>query len=435
MGLPYLCLIVNLIKYCFVILLFIVWITPCRAQSRTVSGTIADALTKEAIPFTAISFKNSFSGTAANESGFYQINISSDYENDSLQFSFLGYSRKMICVRNLKSNDSIFLSRNDFQLNEIVVRPNLPIFYIKEALKGIKRNYPKTPFETQSYFRQIFKENDHYITCNESVFKSYYPNFQDTTKNQHQLLLFRKIDDVKKLAFMQEEREKRNKKYEKKAVKKNAGKPQPSLIPEEEKADIYDNFGGPESVLRSANITKSSNSFLDSTQFNDYEYSFAPSTTFDNRELIVIDFKSKGKVDNVKSAGKIYIDAISDAFVKVEQSGVFYIPFLYKPVLAVYGLSIGKPSFSITIEYQEQENLWYPKQIRYTIFAELEKSHWFEPNEHATFNVENMFLVNSIKTKGATTIPEAKRFTSKKKLETQVKNDINVNWNQINTLK
>ena len=149
----------------------------------------------------------------------------------------------------------------------------------------------------------------------------------------------------------------------------------------------------------------------------------------------MIDFKSKGKVDNVKSAGKIYIDAISDAFVKVEQSGVFYIPFLYKPVLAVYGLSIGKPSFSITIEYQEQENLWYPKQIRYTIFAELEKSHWFEPDEHATFNVENMFLVNSIKTKGATTIPEAKRFTSKKKLETQVKNDINVNWNQINTLK
>ena len=332
MRLPYLCFTVNLIKYYFVILLFIVWITPSKAQSRIVSGTIADAVTKEAIPFTAISFKNSFSGTAANESGFYQINISSDYEKDSLQFSFLGYSRKVFCVKDIKPNDSIFLNRNDFQLNEIVVRPNPPTFYIKEALKSVKKNYPKSPFETQAYFRQIFKENDHYVTCNESVFKSYYPNFQDTIKNQHQLLLFRKIDDVKKLAFMQEEREKRNKKFEKKKAKKNAVKPEPSLIPEEEKADIYDNFGGPESVLRSSNITKSNNSFLDSTQFNDYEYSFAPSTTFDNRELIVIDFKSKGKVDNVKSTGKIYIDAASDAFVKVEQSGVFYIPFLYKPV-------------------------------------------------------------------------------------------------------
>jgi hypothetical protein len=246
------------------------------------------------------------------------------------------------------------------------------------------------------------------------------------------LLLYRKIDDVKKLAFMQEEREKRNKKYEKKRAKSGTEK---SLIPDEEKADVYDNFGGPESVLRSSNITKSNDSFLDSTQFNDYEYSFAPSTTFENRELIVIDFKSKGKVDNVKSNGKIYIDAATNAFVKIEQSGVFYIPFLYKPVLAVYGLSIGKPSYTTTIEYQEQDNLWYPKQIHYTIFAELEKSHWFEPNEHSTFNVENLFLVNSIKTKGATAIPEGKRFTSKKKLEVQVKNDINLNWSQVNTLK
>ena len=170
-----------------------------------------------------------------------------------------------------------------------------------------------------------------------------------------------------------------------------------------------------------SNITKNDNSFLDSTQFNDYEYSFAPSTTFENRELIVIDFKSKGKVDNVKSAGKIYIDASSDAFVKVEQNGVFYLPFLYKPILAVYGLSIGKPAYSITIEYQEQDNLWYPKQIHYSINAELEKSHWFEPDEHATFNVESLFLVNAIKTKGATSVPEAKRFTARKKMEVQVK--------------
>ena len=425
----------KLIRYCFLFLFFNALANTCIAQSHIISGTIVDAVSKEPIPFVAISIKNNFSGTAANESGFYQLNVTNENDNDSLQFSFLGYSRKVVLIKSLSTNDSIFLDRNDFQLSEIVVRPNPPTFYIKEALKSVKKNYPKTPFETQAYFRQIFKENNSYITCNESVFKSYYPNFQDTVKNQHQLLLYRKIDDVKKLAFMQEERDKRNKKYEKKNAKKNEGKPAPSLIPEDEKADIYDNFGGPENVLRSSNITKNDNSFLDSTQFNDYEYSFAPSTTFENRELIVIDFKSKGKVDNVKSAGKIYIDASSDAFVKVEQNGVFYLPFLYKPILAVYGLSIGKPAYSITIEYQEQDNLWYPKQIHYSINAELEKSHWFEPDEHATFNVESLFLVNAIKTKGATSVPEAKRFTARKKMELQVKNDVNLNWSQVNTLK
>jgi len=435
MGLTYLCLTVKTIRSFFLFLSFIALAMPCSSQSRILSGTIADVVTKEAIPYAAISFKNSFSGTAANESGFYQINISSDYEKDSLQFSFLGYSRKVICVKDIKTNDSIFLNRNDFQLNEIVVRPNLPTFYIKEALKGIKRNYPKTPFETQAYFREIFKENSNYITCNEAVFKSYYPNYQDTIKNQHQLYLYRKINDVKKLAFMQEERDKRNKKNEKKKTKNNAAKPEPSLIPEEERAQAYDNFGGPEQILRSANITRSDDYFLDSTKFKDFEYSFAPSTTYENRELIVIDFKSKGKVDNVKSTGKIFIDAQTDAFVKIEYSGVYYLPFIYKPVLALYGLSIGKPTFTLIKEFQEQDGFWYPKQIRFNVYAELEKSHWFEPDEQSTFNIEEIFFVNTLKSKGAASIPEAKRFTSKKKIEIQVKNDINLNWNQVNTLK
>jgi len=435
MGLIYLCFTVRQITCGLVVMLFIVWITPCSAQSRILSGTIADAVTKEAIPFAALSFKNSFSGTAANESGFYQINVAAEYEKDSLQFSFLGYSRKVICIKDIKTSDSIFLNRNDFQLNEIIVRPNPPTFYIKEALKSIKKNYAKTPFETQAYFREILKENSNYITCNEAVFKSYYPNYQDTVKNQHQLYLYRKINDVKKLAFMQEEREKRNKKYEKKNAKKNAGKPQASLIPEDEKAQAYDNFGGPEQILRSANITRGDDYFLDSTQFKEFEYSFAPSTTYENRELIVIDFKSKGKVDNVKSTGKIFIDAQTDAFVKIEYSGVFYMPFIYKPVLALYGLSIGKPSFTLIKEFQEQEGFWYPKQIRFNVYAELEKNHWFEPDEHSTFNIEEIFFVNTLKTKGATSIPETKRFTAKKNMEIPIKNDINLNWNQVNTLK
>ena len=435
MGLPYLCLTVKIIRSFFLFLSFIALAMPCKAQSRIFTGTIADALTKEVISFAAISFKNSFSGTAANESGYYQLNIAKEFDNDSLQISFLGYSPKMICVCDLTINDSIFLVRNDFQLNEIVVRPNPPTFYIKEALRGIKRNYPKTPFETEAYFKEILKENSNYITCNEAVFKSYYPNYQDTVKNQHQLYLYRKIDDVKKLAFMQEEREKRSKKYEKKKAKKNAAKPETSLIPEDERAQAYDNFGGPEQILRSANITKGDDYFLDSTKFNDFEYSFAPSTTYENRELIVIDFKSKGKVDNVKSTGKIYIDAQTDAFVKIEYSGIFYMPFIYKPVLALYGLSIGKPSFSLVKEFQEQNGLWYPKQIRFNVFAELEKNHWFEPDEQSTFNIEEIFFVNKLKTQGALAIPETKRFTPKKKMGVQVKNDINLNWSQVNTLK
>ena len=435
MGFNYLCLPVKLIRYYFLLLNFVAWGNPCIAQSRLISGTIVDAVTKEPIPFVGISIKNSFSGTASNESGFYQLNVAIENDKDSLLFSFLGYARKSVIIKSLATNDSVFLDRNDFQLNEIVVRPNPPTFYIKEALKAIKRNYPKKPFETQAYFREILKENSNYITCNEAVFKSYYPNYQDTVKNQHQLYLYRKINDVKKLAFMQEEREKRNKKYEKKKAKKNEGKPEASLIPEDERAQAYDNFGGPEQILRSANITKGDDFFLDSTQFKEFEYSFAPSTTYENRELIVIDFKSKGKVDNVKSTGKIFIDAQTDAFVKIEYSGVFYMPFIYKPVLALYGLSIGKPSFSLVKEFQEQEGLWYPKQIRFNVYAELEKSHWFEPDEHSTFNIEEIFFVNKLKTQGAVSVPESKRFTAKKKMEIQVKNDINLNWNQVNTLK
>ncbi|MFN5346071.1 MAG: hypothetical protein ACK5B3_02500, partial [Bacteroidota bacterium] len=73
--------------------------------------------------------------------------------------------------------------------------------------------------------------------------------------------------------------------------------------------------------------------------------------------------------------------------------------------------------------------------IRFNVYAELEKSHWFEPDERSTFNIEEIFFVNKLKTQGAVSVPESKRFTAKKKMEIQVKNDINLTWSQINTLK
>jgi hypothetical protein len=223
---------------------------------------------------------------------------------------------------------------------------------------------------------------------------------------------------------------------DKKAAKKEAkAKKKGKILTEEESKGIASTFGGPESILRQADLSKSGDEYLDSTSFKHYEYTFAASSSYDSKELMVINFKSKGKVDHSHQVGKIYIDIASNAIVKIEESGDFVIPLALRPVLFLYGFSIDDPKYATITEFQAINNRWYPKNISFNLSAELTKKHWFADNEHSFFDVESMFTVNKIKINGISPIPKEKRFDAKKKIDSQVFNDEGLNWTDVNIIK
>lgn len=415
-----------------------VCIISCATQAQNkilISGTISDATTNQPLPFISISLKKQLIGTVSNENGKFDLYVSDTMMNDTLLINDIGYIQQKFALNKIQSPLNIQLKTSPVMLNEVVVRPQPPEFYIKLAVLNIKNNYPTTPFVSEAYYREKVLENKNFVKCDEGIFKSYCPNYLDTIKNQHQLLLYRQEKNIQEVQFMSKERveaDEKQKKREEKAAKK--GKPAPEKKENGLELDLSSSFSGLDNILNAAGL-KQPGRFLDTLEFKHYKYSFAKSTFYNDREIMVIDFETKNKVDHVREAGKIYIDVVSHAFVKIEGSGDFVIPAYIKPVLFFAGYGISDPTFTGSVEYYQVQGKWYPKHKQYDINFEITKRRMFAANDNSNFEIEATYTVNKLQVENALPIPLEKQFKSDKPMETQVYNDESISWNGINIIK
>lgn len=424
------------------LLLFAIHISITAQNKVLVSGSVVDAVSNEPLSFATISLRKQLIGIVTNETGRFDLFIPEDLMNDTLMVSYFGYRQQLLSLKTIQSPVNIRLKQVTVDLKEIVVKPQPPEFYIKLAILRIKDNYPNAPFQSEAYYREKMLENKNFIKCNEGIFKTYCPNYLDTVKNQNQLLLFREEKNIHEVAFMLKERKEAEEKEKKKAEKKTAKNKKKGIDKEvkpDEPAgvgiDLASSFGGPNEILRQGDIAKHPPGFLDTSEFKNYRYTFARSSSYNNNELMVIDFKSRGKVDHVREEGKIYIDIVNYAIVKVESTGDVIIPVIIRPILFLYGLGIENPTFQTTIEFQQVQKRWYPKNIQYNISINLTNKHWFKANEHSDFVIEGVYTVNKMKIDNVSPIPVAKRFNPNKEMKTQVFNDDGISWEGINIIK
>ncbi|MBL0098582.1 MAG: hypothetical protein IPP46_20430 [Bacteroidetes bacterium] len=194
-------------------------------------------------------------------------------------------------------------------------------------------------------------------------------------------------------------------------------------------------FGGPENLLKMADIFKDPDNFLDSNEFKNYTYAFAKSSSYNNAALMVIQYKSKGKVDRVREEGFIYLDIASNAIVKIESKGSYSIPTLVRPVLFVMGIGVENPTFKSSISFQQVNDRWYPNAMQFNMNIQVEKKRMFSKNDNSSFDIEGVLAINKLKTSNSTPVETAKRYTTKKRPEQQVFNDLKLNWSEINVIK
>lgn len=406
-------------------ILFCFSLTVNAQNKQLITGVIIDASNNDPVPFASVSLKKQLIGTVSNEEGKFDFYIPEEIKDDSLMISFFGYKQQLIALHDIKGPLSIKLKASSFQLEEVVIRPMPPEYYIRMAIRKVKFNYANSPFETVAYYREKVLENKQLITLNEGAFKTYYPKYTDTLKNSHQLMLFRKAEKTSEVAFMSKERKKAEEK------EKKTGKKDDKNI----EMDLGNSFGGPESILQSTNLTKKSEGSLDTLELKEYRYSFAKSSSYNNQEIMVIDFSSKGKVDHLRESGKIYLDTKSMAIIRFESSGELVIPVLIRPIIFLYGIGIGNPTYTKSISFQEVNGKWYPQNFQYDIAIALTNRHWFAPNEHSAFEIEQVFVVNRTKVDQVNPIPANKRFDSKKDMPSQVFNDESLSWEGLNIIK
>ena len=92
-------------------LLFILLIIICfsEANGQAISGKIFDAKTKEAIPFAAIYYDQTFVGTSANKSGNFTLKVFKNNTNP-LVVSAVGYYS--VSITNYSNNKYLEISLN-----------------------------------------------------------------------------------------------------------------------------------------------------------------------------------------------------------------------------------------------------------------------------------------------------------------------------------
>ncbi len=412
-----------------IIFLFILLSTSVFSQNKSViSGNISNRETGEPLPFASISLKNHPIGTISNENGAFDFYIPKSKLNDIIVISFIGFNSYEIPISSVKEKLEITLQPSNNLLDEVVLSEITPLDYIKRALDNLAINYPQESYQSIAYYREKFIENGAIINKDEGVFKTYYSNPSDTIKNNHQLLLYKPLEDPQQFQFMREWIEKKAAKEKKKADDKGE-------TYDEDKYDgtIDMNFGGPESVI-DLDINQDKGNYLNPKHFKKYKYTFGEETTLNAETLVTINFKAKRKIDYQKDWGKILIHKETYAIILIEQSGKFSIPFLVRPILFAVGLKIGNPTFSKVIQYQKYNDIWYPKLFRWDADIKLTKRRSFEANENSNINIGQVFSINSLDA-FATPIPLEKRFDTGEDMDNQVYNDLNLNWNEINTVK
>lgn len=395
-------------------------------ESRRLSGSIKDARSGKALPFASVAIKSAAIGTATNDEGEWDILIPEKYKSDSLFFSYMGYSAKSVLISSIKSKLDIKLEPQSFSLSEVVVKPLPPTWYIKQAIKNIRENYPSDPFSTVAYYRTRIWENNVFIKDAEAVFLSYHPTYLKKAALQHQILLFRKGKE-KELEFMKDRYFKEQAKEKKKALKRGESF-------EEEDLETMLDLDGPELVL-GLNFIKEKEHFLDSTKFKKFSYKFEKPTIYQGREVMVISFESKKVVGYQRSTGKVFIDPENFAIVEVAFKSKVVLPLLARPILFAMGLEVENPTIWKKYNYKLYNGKWYPNYMQLDGIVDMTKKHLFKANQESDFKIENVFLINSIESKHPKEIPLAKRFNDDKKMAEQVFPESGYTWESVNTIK
>ncbi len=417
------------LKYLPFFLFFFITTSSLFSQSKSVfTGTVTNKETDEVLSFASISLKNHPIGVISNEDGEFDFYIPESKRNDTLLVSFIGFNSYEIPLQIIKNPIKIELQPADNVLDEVVLSQLTPLDYIKRALDNLSENYPQDPYQTIAYYREKFIENNQIIKQEEAVFKTYYPTPKDTAKNQHQVLLYKPAENPQQFQFMREWIEKKAAKKKKKADKKGEEYDEGDYD-----GDIKMDFGGPQSVIH-LDINHDKGNYLNEKDFKKYDYTFGDETSLNGEPLVTILFQAKRSIDHIKDSGKILISRESYAIVSIESTGKFSIPFLVKPILFTLGLRIASPQFSTTINYQKYQDTWYPNLFRWDAKVNLTKKYMFDENENAAINVGQIFVINKIDAVGIP-IAKEKRFDDNEDLENQIYNDINIQWNELNSIK
>src|ERR1700756_713891 len=111
----------TIYKKLFLVIFLLLCSTALFAQTTTVSGTVTDASTRQALPYVTVSFAGSSIGNQTSISGKYSISTTQHF--DHIKVSFVGYKDAVISITpGISQVVNVRLFPEAQQLKEVTVK-------------------------------------------------------------------------------------------------------------------------------------------------------------------------------------------------------------------------------------------------------------------------------------------------------------------------
>ncbi len=147
-------------------------------EVEIISKIIVDSISKKPLEYADI--YNHFDFTASNDEGNFRFATNEKFIN----FRLLGYKTLSTTIANIKNIDTIFLSPDLINLNEVLVSNSEPT--LKKIFKNLETNVADFPYTEKFFMRIILKRNDEIV------------KFQDISAKVNRLKTFTNLKDSEK---------------------------------------------------------------------------------------------------------------------------------------------------------------------------------------------------------------------------------------------
>jgi len=258
--------------------------TDSIPQIIIIKGQILDKQGDGPLPFASVSLKGFSLGAVCNAQGEFILKIPGQMIGQQLVISHLGYKNLVVPLNQLINSYRIFkLERTDIAIQEVIIRKIDARLLLKRALSKIETNYAVKPAFLSGFYREYVKRHDSYMFYSEAVVNIYKSSYTKQLEGDLiKVLKSRKMQDVR-----------------------------------QEDTVILKLKSGLSNCL-DLDLVKNPINFLNSEDFDLYNYVMSDIVTFNDRNAYVIEFEQQSFVDEGLYQGKIYIDIEKMAIIGVD---------------------------------------------------------------------------------------------------------------------
>lgn len=246
-------------------------------------GRVLGGDTNQPLVNASISVQKVHVSSVTNQDGYFSIRVPATTLNSQLLLRHLGYENRQIPVNTLieSPNNHIVLNPSPIQLSEILVVSGDGTHLVQEALQRIPENYPADPNMMVAFYRESVEKGSNYISLVEAVLDVYKASYRSYSNDQARIYIGRKATDISPRDTV--------------LLKFQGGISDALML------DIAKN---PEIVF--------------GTDGTEYTFHIEGLININDKPHYIISFKPNEGIEEILFRGKIYLDAESMAFARME---------------------------------------------------------------------------------------------------------------------